>query len=52
MVTWDSKLEALHRAINWINKKDNSSIAWLGLDTSPLNSNAWLAGFYRRGRML
>ena len=39
------KIEALHRAINWINKKDNSSIACLGLDTSPLNSNAWLAGF-------
>lgn len=39
------KLEALHRAINWINKKDNSSIPCLGLDTSPLNSNAWLAGF-------
>lgn len=39
------KIEALHRAINWINKKDNSSIPCLGLDTSPLNSNAWLAGF-------
>lgn len=39
------KIEALHRAINWINIKDNSSIACLGLDTSPLNSNAWLAGF-------
>lgn len=39
------KIEALHRAINWINKKDNSSIPCLRLDTSPLNSNAWLAGF-------
>lgn len=39
------KIEALHRAINWINKKDNSSIPCLGLDTSPLNSNAWFAGF-------
>ena len=39
------KIEALHRAINWINQKDNSSIPCLGLDTSPLNSNAWLTGF-------
>ena len=39
------KIEALHRAINWINKKDNSSIPYLGLDTSPLNSNGWLTGF-------
>lgn len=39
------KIEALHRAITWINKKDNNSIPCLGLDTSPLNENAWLAGF-------
>ena len=39
------KIEALHRAINWINKKDSSSIALLGLDLSPLDSNSWLAGF-------
>lgn len=39
------KLEALHRAIRWINEKDNSSIPCLGIDTSPLNSNSWLAGF-------
>lgn len=39
------KIEALHRAINWINHKDNSSIPCLGLDKSPLDSNAWLAGF-------
>lgn len=38
------KIEALHRAINWINENDNSSIACLGLDNSPLDSNAWLAG--------
>ena len=39
------KIEALHRAINWINEKDKSSIPCLGLDTSSLNSNSWLAGF-------
>jgi len=39
------KIEALHRAIRWINEKDNSSIPCLGLDTSFLDSNSWLAGF-------
>lgn len=39
------KIEALHRAITWINEKDNSSIPCLGVNTSPLNSNSWLAGF-------
>jgi hypothetical protein len=39
------KIEALHRAINWINEKDSSSIPLLGLDLCPLDSNAWLAGF-------
>lgn len=39
------KIEALHRAISWINVKDNCSIPLLGLDKSPLGSNAWLAGF-------
>ncbi len=39
------KIEALHRAIYWINEKDNSSIPYLGLDKSPLDSNGWLAGF-------
>ena len=39
------KIEALHRAIHWINENDNSSIACLGLDNSPIDSNAWLAGF-------
>jgi len=39
------KIEALHRAIDWINKKDNTSIPCLGLDLSPLDSNSWLAGF-------
>ena len=38
------KIEALHKAINWINENDNSSIS-LGLDLSPLDSNSWLAGF-------
>ena len=39
------KREALHRAINWINENDNSSIVCLGLDQSPIDSNSWLAGF-------
>ena len=39
------KIEALHRAIDWINEKDNSSIPCLGIDKSPLDSNGWLAGF-------
>lgn len=39
------KIEALHRAIHWINKQDNTDIPFLGLDLSPLDSNSWLAGF-------
>ena len=39
------KIEALHRAIRWINKQDSTSIPCLGLDLSPLDSNNWLAGF-------
>ena len=39
------KIEALHRAIRWINENDNSSIPCLGLDLSPIDSNSWLAGF-------
>ena len=38
------KIEALHRAIRWINENDNSSIPCLGLDLSPIDSNSWLAG--------
>lgn len=39
------KIEALHRAINWFNEYYNCSIDCLGLDLSPIDSNAWLAGF-------
>ena len=39
------KIEALHRSICWINERDNSFIPCLGLDTSPIDSNSWLAGF-------
>uniref|UniRef100_UPI001FA7EF84 hypothetical protein n=1 Tax=Ciborinia camelliae TaxID=647257 RepID=UPI001FA7EF84 len=39
------KIEALHRAITWINEKDSSSIPCLGLDLSAIDSNSWLAGF-------
>ncbi len=37
------KIEALHRAIKWYNGFYN--IEPLDLDQSPINSNAWLAGF-------
>jgi len=39
------KIEALHRAICWLNENDNSSIDCLDLDLSPIDSNSWLAGF-------
>jgi LAGLIDADG endonuclease/Proton-conducting membrane transporter len=39
------KIEALHRAIRWINERDSTSIPSLGLDLSSLDSNSWLAGF-------
>jgi hypothetical protein len=39
------KIEALHRAIRWINERDSTSIPCLGLDLSSLDSNSWLAGF-------
>ncbi len=39
------KIEALHRAINWLKKFDNSALECLPLDNSPIDSNSWLAGF-------
>ena len=39
------KIEALHRAISWYNENLNLKIKPLGLDLSPIDSNAWLAGF-------
>ena len=39
------KIEALHRAIFWYKDNMNIDIQPLGLDTSTINSNAWLAGF-------
>ena len=39
------KIEALHRAINWYNSNKGTNIEPLGLDLSPIDSNAWLAGF-------
>jgi hypothetical protein len=39
------KIEALHRAIRWFNEFNNCNIDCLGLDLSPIDSNAWLAGF-------
>jgi LAGLIDADG endonuclease len=39
------KIEALHRAINWLNEFSTQKINCLNLDLSPIDSNAWLAGF-------
>ena len=39
------KIEALQRAINWFNESYNYNIECLDLDQSPIDSNAWLAGF-------
>jgi hypothetical protein len=39
------KIEALHRAIKWFNEFYNYNIDCLDLDLSPIDSNAWLAGF-------
>ena len=39
------KIEALHRAIEWFNNFKDTKIKPLGLDSSPIDSNAWLAGF-------
>ena len=39
------KIEALHRAINYINQVDNLSIPLLDIDNSPIDSNNWLSGF-------
>jgi LAGLIDADG DNA endonuclease family/LAGLIDADG endonuclease len=39
------KIEALHRAVEWYNNFKGTKIEPLGLDLSPIESNAWLAGF-------
>lgn len=39
------KIEELHKSINWYNINMNMSIKALDLDLSPIDSNAWLAGF-------
>lgn len=39
------KIEALHRSIHWFNEFYDCNINCLGLDLSPIDSNAWLAGF-------
>lgn len=50
MVIWErlrTKIEALHRLIDWLNARPNSNIKLpkLELDNSPLGSNPWLSGF-------
>ena len=39
------KIEALHRAITYINRIDKTSIPLLEIDDSNLDSNSWLTGF-------
>lgn len=39
------KISALHKAIDNLNKWRNANLLKLPLDTSSLDSNAWLAGF-------
>jgi hypothetical protein len=40
-----AKIEALHRAIYWYNANIKTDINPLPLDLSPIDSNAWFAGF-------
>ena len=39
------KIKLLHRAINWYNNNMNLNIKPLDIDLSPIDSNAWFAGF-------
>ena len=39
------KIEALHRLIDWLNAKNQTQLVKLGLDSSSLGDNSWLAGF-------
>lgn len=39
------KIEALHRLINWLNKKREMNIPLLGIDDRDIITNSWLAGF-------
>lgn len=39
------KIEALHRLIDWLNARNSTQIVKLGLDSSSLGDNPWLAGF-------
>jgi hypothetical protein len=39
------KIEALHRAIDWLNLHKNTNLYKEDLDKSDIDSNSWLAGF-------
>lgn len=39
------KIEALHRLIDWLNAKNKTQLTKLGLNSTPLGNNSWLAGF-------
>jgi len=38
------KIESLHRIIKWCNNKWSLKIPLLGINITPLQSNAWLSG--------
>lgn len=42
------KIFELHKCINWFNENLNSKIPLLPLDSSSIDSNAWLAGFSQK----
>ena len=42
------KIFELHRCINWFNKNINTNIEILPIDSSSIDSNAWLAGFSQK----
>jgi hypothetical protein len=39
------KIQTFHRLIDWLNTNHSLNIAKLPLNTSPLDSDAWFAGF-------
>ena len=39
------KITAMHKMVDYFNTKYNCKLEYKNLDTSPLSSNAWLAGF-------
>ena len=40
------KIDQLYNLIDWLNHNHSASLTKLPFDSSPLSSNAWLAGFF------